>query len=287
MVYFLEEKHEYFNMYGDKYISVSGLMHDYINDFNKVLRSEIRAFRDYDEKLYVEAKKKYNWADPKILEEIKSFVTNDIYEDIKKDAAVLREKWENKGVTSSEYGTLKHSENEINDELNGYKINPIDGLKYKVIPRQSAINYDNSFYLDKVLSMKENICLLEGLLVDHSCMLAGQEDVIFMKYLGGSKFGAYNLDYKSDEEISYKPFFNNGHQTMKNIMNPFFDCSYYHYAMKQSIYGIMLENYGVKVFGNYLKHIPKDGPEKYIQTPYYKKYAELILKKRFDSLLTI
>jgi len=42
MVYFLEEKHEYFNVYGYKYISVSGLMHEYINDFNKVLRSEIR-----------------------------------------------------------------------------------------------------------------------------------------------------------------------------------------------------------------------------------------------------
>jgi len=49
MVYFLDEKHEYFNIYQEKYVSVSGLMHDYINDFNKVLRSEIRAFRDKDE----------------------------------------------------------------------------------------------------------------------------------------------------------------------------------------------------------------------------------------------
>ena len=284
MVYFLEEKHEYFNVYGDKYISVSGLMHEYINDFNKVLRSEIRALRDIDESIYKRATNKYNWADPKILEEIISFVQPGLYEVIKKDAADLRVKWEQKGMERSEYGTKQHSNKELEDELRGYKINPIDGLKYKVIPRQSGIGYDNSFYIDKVLSMKENICLLEGLLVDHDAMLAGQEDIIFMKYLGAGKFGAYNLDYKTDEEIDFKPFFNNGYQTMKNIMNPFFDCSYYHYSMKQSIYALMLEKMGIRVFGNYLQHIPENRPEKYIQTPYYKKYAEIILEKRISSL---
>lgn len=284
MVYFLDEKHEYFNIYQEKYISVSGLMHDYINDFNKVLRSEIRAFRDEDESLYQRAREKYNWADPKILEEIKSFVSTEYYEEIKFNAEILREQWNTKGVESSEYGTNQHSNRELEDELRGYKINPIDGLKYRVIPRQSGIGYDNSFYLDKVISMKENICLLEGLLVDHDAKLAGQEDVIFMKYMGGGKHIAYNLDYKTDEEIDYKPFFNNGYQTMKNIMNPFFDCSYYHYAMKQSIYALMLEKMGVRVFGNYLQHIPKVGPEKYIQTPYYRHHANLILEKRISSI---
>lgn len=285
MVYFLEEKHEYFNVYNEKYISVSGLMHEYIYEFNKVLRSEIRAFRDKDESLYKKAREKYNWADPKILEEIKSFVSDSFYEEIKFNASKLREQWNLKGMESSEYGTNQHSYRELEDELRGYKINPLDGIKYRVIPRQSGIGYDNSYYLNEVLNMKENICLLEGLLVDHDAKLAGQEDVIFMKYLGAKQYGAYNLDYKTDDEIDYKPFFNNGYQTMKNIMNPFFDCSYYHYSMKQSIYAIMLEKSGVKVFGNYLQLIPQGKTEKYIQTPYYKKHASIILEKRISEIL--
>lgn len=284
MVYFLDEKHEYFNIYQEKYISVSGLMHNYINDFDKVLRSEIRAFRDKDESLYQRAIEKYNWADPKILKEIISFVSPEFYEEIKLNAGLLRDQWTIKGVESSGYGTQQHSNREIEDEIRGYKINPIDGLKYHVIPRQSGIGYDNSFYLDKVLSMKKNVCLLEGLLVDHDAKLAGQEDIIFLKYIGLNKFGAFNLDYKTDEELDYKPFFNNGYQTMKNIMNPFLDCSYYHYSLKQSIYALMLEKMGVRVFGNYLQLIPKNGPEKYVQTPYYKRHANLILEKRINNL---
>lgn len=284
MVYFLEEKHEYFNVYGDKYMSVSGLINEYINDFDKVLRSEIRAFRDFDESIYTKAKEKYNWEDPRILDEIISFVTNEKYEEIKIEALALREKWSIKGEESSGYGTNMHYINEIEDEIRGYKINPIDGLKYTVIPRQYGIGYDNSYYLDTVINMKENVCLLEGLLTDHNAMLAGQEDAIFLKYLGNNKFGAYNLDYKTDEEINYKPFFNNGYKTMNNILNPFFDCSYYHYAIKQSIYAYMLEKNNIRVFGNYLQHIPQSGNVKYINTPYYKKHVSLIIEKRIKSL---
>jgi hypothetical protein len=40
----------------------------------------------------------------------------------------------------------------------------------------------------------------------------------------------------------------------------------------------------VRVFGNYLQHIPKKGPERYVETPYYKKHANLILEKRVNCL---
>jgi len=285
MVYFFEKNHEYFNIYNEQYLSVSGLLKKYIEDFDSEFSSQISAFREYDETLYTKSKEKYKWYDKEILNYLISLVDEETYIEIQKKALLLRDDWECYSEERSEYGTGIHSEKENIDISNGFKINPIDGLKYKVVGRKIGYKYDNAYILKDVLKMKENICLLEGLLVDHESKTCGQEDVIFLKYMGNGVFVAYNLDYKTDKEIKMKSFFvEKGNRKLKGILNPFQDCSFYIYSLKQSVYALMLEKEGVKVLGNYLMHIPENGEPIYIQTPYYKKYAELIMKERLQQI---
>lgn len=284
MVFFYEENHSYINLYGERYESVSGLIDPYKEKFNWEFNSIRSAFRALSEQLYKELTSIVNYDDPALIELIKNKVGEDVYKEIIINAELLKIKWKEKGIDRSEYGTNEHSYNEEEDMIRGYKINPIDGLKYKVIPRQSSETYQNSLYIPEVLKMRENICMLECLNCDHESKTAGQEDVSFFKYLGGSQFGVFNMDYKTDAVIDYKSFFNRGFRMMSGELNYFMDCNFYVYSVKQSMYSIMQEKMGCKIMGNFLKHIPEGKEPKYINTQYYRKHALAVLEKRINFL---
>ena len=67
-------------------------------------------------------------------------------------------------------------------------------------------------------------------------------------------------------------------------MNFFMDAKFYRYALKQSMYALMQERVGCKIFGNLLKHIPEGGEPKYIKTEYYRSHAIKVLEKRITSV---
>src|SRR5690606_23962363 len=164
-----------------------------------------------------------------------------------------------------EYGTEKHAEEEKAAEEKGFLINPVDGMKYKVIPRASGDGYDNSYILDEVLKMKENVCMLEGMVADEEKLICGQEDRIYLKYMGAGFFHAMNHDFKTDKILKNKSMWiGRDLERMKGELNYFNTANLHVYTMKMSLYGVLLENTGkVKVVKNFLEHIPKDKEKKY------------------------
>lgn len=284
MVYFFEKNHEYLNHDNVKYISVSGLIGEYEHEFEDEFNSIRSAFRKHNEDVYIKAKEKFHYSDPKIIQCMADIVGPTTYLQILENSIQIRKDWKLYGIDRSEYGTNEHSINEMEDTIRGYKINPLDGLKYKVIPRAFGGDYDNSYYIPEVIKMKENVVMLECLVTCDEALLAGQEDISFFKYLGAGQFGIINMDYKTDEEMEYKSFFNRGYTMMKKEMNFFMDSKFYRYALKQSMYALMQERIGCKIFGNFLKHIPENREPKYIKTEYYRSHAKKVLEKRITSL---
>lgn len=284
MVYFFDKNHSYFNLWGEKYESVSGLIDVFEEDFDDQFISVRSAFRKTDESIYKRACKFVYYGDPQILDVMRGMVSDEQYGDILVLAEKLKNGWDDYSTVRKQYGTYKHSVFEEEDMIRGYKINPFDGLRYKVIPRQGSDTYDNSFYIPEVLKMRENVCMLECLVVDDESKSAGQEDVSFFKYLGANQFGVFNMDYKTDKRIDYKSFFNRGYTMLKDEMNYFMDCNFYIYSLKQSMYSIMQEKLGCKILNNCIIHVPEEGDYKYIKTLYYRKHAMKVLEKRLLSL---
>ena len=284
MVYFYDKNHSYFNLWDEKYESVSGLIEPFKEDFDDEFISLRMAYRLFNEDLYKKATSIVNFGDPKILDILRSYISDIEYEKVLQKSIELNIGWKEYCDERKEYGTGIHSEFENEDTIRGYKINPFDGLKYKVIPRQGSDIYDNSFFIPEVLKMRENVCMLECLVADNESKSAGQEDVSFFKYLGAGQFGIFNKDYKTDKRIDYKSFFNRGYLMLKDEMNYFMDCSFYIYSLKQSMYSIMQEKLGCKILGNCLLHVPENGKHKYIKTLYYRKHAMKVLEKRIEFL---
>jgi hypothetical protein len=287
MVYFYEENHKYFNEHQQELISVSGLFYPYKPDFEDDKENPlIRSFRDFNENLYQEAKKHFKWYQK---EEILQYMIDKdpgLYQEkVIQRAESLKELWNLKGEVAAEYGTEKHSRKEDEAFENGYILNPIDQQKYRVIPRASGPGYDNSYIMDEVLKMKENVCVLEGLVADEKRLVCGQEDRIYLKYMGAGFFHGMNYDFKTDKVLSYKSMWiKNDVERMKKELNYFNTAKIHYYSLKASCYGVLLENTGrVKVTHNVIEHIPQDKPVSYVKLNYYKKYAEYIIQKNFEK----
>lgn len=281
MVYFVEKNHKYFNEHGAELSSVSKVMKKYLHNFDEdVYTPIIKAFRMYCEDTYQYAKKKHKWYEKEKILEFMIKAEPSVYEQkIKQLAESLKEKWNNMGEEASEYGTMEHSKEEEEALAKGFLINPIDGMKYRVIPRAKTESYDNSYIMDEVLKMKENVCVLEGLIADESKMICGQEDRIYLKYMGAGFFHGMNHDFKTDKILKDKSMWiKNDIERMKNELHYFNTSNLQIYTIKMSLYGVLLENTGkVKVVKNYLEHIPRDKERKFINLLYYKNYAKLIL----------
>lgn len=282
MVYFYEKNHKYIRDDGQIYTSVSAVVDPYKEKFDDVFSSIRRAFRNHDEKIYVKAKEKYHYSDPLIINEMQNSVDDETLKKILHNANLLRIEWKEKGITSSGEGTEMHYYKEMTDELNGYKINPVDGRKYKVVPRPHSDDYDNMDILDDVLKMKEDICILEAMITDHNSLMCGQEDVVFLKYMGAGSFIGIQLDYKTDEEIEMKSFFNRGFKKMKYPLGYFMDCNFYHYAIKMSLYAVMLEKKNIKIVKNILEHVQDIENSNYFYPMIYRSHANKLIEKHIS-----
>ncbi len=278
MVYFYDKNHQYIRDDGIEYTSVSRLVDPYKEKFDDVFCSIRRAFRNYDESLYTKAKEKYHYNDPLIINELQGYVNDDLLKEILHNAFSLRIEWKEKGITSSDEGTEMHYYKERIDELNGYKINPLDGRKYKVIPRPRSDEYDNMDIMDEILKMKEDVCILEAMIVDHDSLIGGQEDVVFLKYMGAGHFIGTQMDYKTDEEINMKSFFSKGFKKMKYPLGYFMDCNFNHYAIKMSLYAVMLEKKKIKIVKNVLEHVQDIENSNYFYPMIYRSHAKKLIE---------
>src|SRR5690606_34650479 len=118
-----------------------------------------------------------------------------------------------------------------------------------------------------------------GMVADEEKLICGQEDRIYLKYMGAGFFHAMNHDFKTDKILKNKSMWiGRDLERMKGELNYFNTANLHVYTMKMSLYGVLLENTGkVKVVKNFLEHIPKDKEKKYINLSYYKEYATRVI----------
>lgn len=270
-VYFQDTNHSYFDKNGS-YQSISHLMEKFIEKFDGEFSSMRSAFRRFDEKIYVKAKKilkkrgilKY-WEGQELLDVMTAMVSPDQLAKIKIDAVNFKDQWKEEGEVSSEYGTQTHFDYEAWTSAANTILDPIYKMNFKVIPRPFGKKYDNKFILDQVIKRKENLYLPEALIINPQFRIAGQIDKLFLIWTGAGYIAIVG-DYKTDKKIDTDAFFTykTGYDRLKYPFNYFLDSRHNYYAVKMSFYIFMLERLGIKTVRQYLYHVPKGGTPKFI-----------------------
>lgn len=280
MVYFEDKNHKYFTEDGSELVSTSALIDKYKVKFEEdQYVTLIKAFRMYNEQLYQRAKNSgIKWYEKERILNFMVSLEPDVFEEkIKPLSLSLIQKYKDYGMERAEYGTGIHTEREIDAIQKGFRINPFDGKMYKVIGRASGDGYDNSYILPEILKMKEDVCVLECLLTYKQ--YAGQEDKVFLKYMGGGNFIAMLMDYKTDKAITQKSMWiKNDVERFKNQLHYFNTGKIHTYSLKTSVYSFMIESTGkVKVASNFIEHIPENKERSFYRLNYYKEHIKLII----------
>ena len=283
--FFLDEGHIYFDENGHKQLSVSHFVDKYKDKFTGKQTAIKRAFRDIHEDFYKAAKKIHPWDSEELFPFIMDFfiplLSDDVKEQLFKEAERYDTEWGQKGSISSEDGTERHTEEEIKAMETGFLINYITGKKHKVVPRPTGLGYDNKYIIEDVLQeYKEDIVMLECMIGDPNAGIFGQSDKVFFSYLGSGQWSAVVGDYKTDKEITSSSFFDGKkYRKLKGVLNYFMDCKLHYYAIKMSFYAYFLERIEVKVTNMYLESIKKGEPTTYYNLGIYINYVKKMIEE--------
>lgn len=245
-IYFTNENHLYRDTDGVIYESVSGATKKYIEKFDSEFISFRSAIRDFNEDIYTEAKRKMAWDHPQMESYLRKKIDElKVLPQIKDRQQLFKNKWNKKNL----YGTFIHSYSEFEDIKNGYKY--LNGIKFKVIPKITGKDFDNSSIAlqQAILKEKCNIFIPEAVVHCKKNKIAGQIDGLFLIYLGSGRFYAIIIDYKTDKELSLKSIFSkykNGFPMMKEDFFFLYDSKLNYYKVKMNFYRMLLKKtYGI------------------------------------------
>lgn len=272
---FTDETHSYLDDVR-RYTSVSAFTKPYFPYFDSYTNTMRRAFIEYDEDLYAEAKKHHKYYDPEIIDwmilSLGSNITD--IESIESRAKEIGKEWSDSGVTAAIDGTAKHDLFEHVNEQKEFILNPITGTKHRVIKRKRKPGvYDNIYVLEDLLKRKESMYIAECIVCDPKTGRAGQIDKLWL-YWTGSRYIAIIGDYKTDKKIDRLSFF-----MPRNMLAPFdfINASKLnYYTFKMSCYAIMTERLGIEVASMYIYHVPHNKSALYIKLG---NFAPLIRRK--------
>lgn len=288
-LYFRDSDHCYFDEDGKIYESVSGVSKKIFKKFRSEFSLYRSAYREFDEQLYVNAKKilrdkvkknpglypsKSYWNFDEILPLMRENISDTDFIEIEKIVDRLKLEWKEKGDSSTEYGTKEHSMYESKAISDGYVINRYNGLRHRVIARETGDGYDNKYILQDVLKYKENIYLPEAIVGSFELGIWGQIDKFWLRWNGMHHVATIG-DYKSDEQMDMRGFGNGmnlPYETMPYPFNNFQDCNFHKYTVKMNIYSYLSELCGVRSERLYIQRIPKDQEVSYISLPNYRSH---------------
>lgn len=270
-VAFSEDSHTYWNVNdNEKYISVTTLIHQFTQPFDKDFWSAYKAL----EKLIP----KDSWAiEKKSLLNSKKFDKDilDLYniseDEFNKTQQGILDDWDNENRKSCERGTKIHKE--IEDSF--YK-DPHDislqkfgiGGKFECKKDYPELDLEYGVYPEYLIYRESD----DGIL-----RIAGQVDLIIK-----SGNDIYIIDHKSNKKIEQKSGFNTSTRSnvkMKYPLNNLMDCNFYHYTMQLSTYAWMLQ----KINPNFiikdliLNHYDHNGKNTIYHCEYLKKEVEKML----------
>lgn len=300
MVVFIDHNHTYWTKAEPRrsLTSPSSLMKKYIEDVDDKYWKQMEIFNTYagdgdqekgkkilkdkwkelDPSSYKE-RRRYNWKYPirKVWTILKGFLAEKGYElkHHNRDLKVVDDRWLWKGSVASYRGTGFHNKMEDKFYTDGVVIDPFTGEEFKVHPRRD-IEFDNEAYDD--LSTLEEGVYPELLVYAMEAMLCGQVDYpIFV----GTKARVY--DWKTDDE---EPKPNAGVSYMKGNLSHLKDNNYNVYAIKMSLYALMLEFAGWEIDKLGIGWTPDYTLEnvKWIEVPYMREEAMQLYYDRLDEI---
>ena len=270
-VCFNDENHCYWNVNdNEKYISVTTLIHQFTQPFDKEFWSAYKAL----EKLIP----KDSWAiEKKSLLHSKKFDKSilDVYDisenDFNKTQQDILDSWDEENRKSCERGTQIHSDIE-----NSFYKKPKDislkkfgiGGKFECKKDHTELDLEYGVYPEYLIYRESE----DGIL-----RIAGQVDLIIKS---GNEITI--VDHKTNKKIEQKSFYNSKTRTsakMKYPLNNLDDVNFYHYTMQLSTYAWMLQ----KINPNFiikdliLNHYDHDGKNTLYHCEYLKDEVERML----------
>lgn len=277
---FSEAAHEYWNVDdNEKYISVTTLIHQFTQPFDKEFWSAYKAL----EKLIP----KENWGiEKKSLLNTKRFNKEilDVYniseDDFNREQQSILDEWDRKNKEACERGTKIHADiensfykNPKNISLKKFNI----GGKFECKKDYADLDLEYGVYPEYLVYRESD---------DKVLRIAGQVDLIVK-----SGNNIWIIDHKSNSKIDLKSGFDSNTRSfvkMKYPLNTLDDCNYNHYALQLSTYAWMLQ----KVNPNFIikdliiNHYDHDGNNTLYHCDYLKKEVErMLLQYRKDLIL--
>ena len=271
-VCFNDENHCYWNVNdNDKYISVTTLIHQFTQPFDKEFWSAYKAL----EKLIP----KDSWAiEKKSLLNSKKFDKSilDVYDisenDFNKTQQDILDSWDEENRKSCERGTQIHSDIE-----NSFYKKPKDislkkfgiGGKFECKKDHTELDLEYGVYPEYLIYRESE----DGIL-----RIAGQVDLIIKS---GNEITI--VDHKTNKKIEQKSFYNSKTRSsakMKYPLNNLDDVNFYHYTMQLSTYAWMLQ----KINPNFiikdliLNHYDHNGNNTLYHCEYLKDEVERMLR---------
>lgn len=231
---FEEEAHIYYDVTKpeEKFISVTTLIHNFTNPFDKEFWSSYKALEKLLSKSEWEIEKKSLLSTKKfdkVLLEMYDISENDFN---RAQQAILDE-WDAENKRSCERGTKIHAD--LENSLYG-KRRDIDLAKYQIGGKFECIKDHNELDLEYGVYPEY---LIHRVSEDGKLRLAGQIDLLVKK---GNKI--IIADYKTNKKIETKSFFDKSKKSsvkMKYPLNNIDDVNYWHYTLQLSTYAWMIQ----------------------------------------------
>ena len=270
-VCFNDENHCYWNINdNEKYISVTTLIHQFTQPFDKDFWSAYKALEKHIPK--------DSWAiEKKSLLNSKKFDKSilDLYNiselEFNKTQQEILDEWDNENRKSCERGTKIHEELENSFYNNPHNISLQKfgiGGKFECKKDYSELDLEYGVYPEYLIYRESD----DGIL-----RIAGQVDLIIKS---GNEITI--VDHKTNKKIEQKSGFNTSTRSnvkMKYPLNNLMDCNFYHYTMQLSTYAWMLQ----KINPNFiikdliLNHYDHNGKNTLYHCEYLKSEVEKML----------
>lgn len=270
-VCFNDENHCYWNINdNEKYISVTTLIHQFTQPFDKDFWSAYKALEKHIPK--------DSWAiEKKSLLNSKKFDKSilDLYNiselEFNKTQQEILDEWDNENRKSCERGTKIHEELEYSFYNNPHNISLQKfgiGGKFECKKDYSELDLEYGVYPEYLIYRESD----DGIL-----RIAGQVDLIIKS---GNEITI--VDHKTNKKIEQKSGFNTSTRSnvkMKYPLNNLMDCNFYHYTMQLSTYAWMLQ----KINPNFiikdliLNHYDHNGKNTLYHCEYLKSEVEKML----------
>ncbi len=233
-VIFEEEGHKYYdkNNPNQTYTSVTTMIHQYVNEFDRIFWASYKALEKLlpKDKWNVEKKSLLNTKKfDKVLLEMHEINENDF----NREQQFILDEWDNENRKSCERGTKIHAdlENSFYQKKENIDISKFEiGGKFECRKDYSDLDIENGIYPEYLISRVSE---------DGKLRIAGQIDLLVKK---GNKI--IIADWKTNKEIKTKSFFNSSTKTsvkMKFPLNNLDDSNYWHYTLQLSTYAWMIQ----------------------------------------------